>query len=284
VQPGAVDTPVPEVLAEALGARAASLIGDGWLMEPRGVAVAADGTLAVADAAAGDVSFFAADGSALDLRVPESLNQPEGLAWTRDGVLIVADTWNHRVLLFNRESGAVRPLPEPEEGWYGPRAVAVAPDGAIAVSDTGHKRVVLFTFSGGAPRIEIIGREGAAAGELSEPVGLAWLDNRRLLVCDTGNRRLQVFDRRGRALEEVALPGAWSDFYSRPQALALAPERWLVTDVPARALWLVDHGVPRRVDLGSAGITPSGLAQSGDMLALADLDGRVWALRIEAAQ
>ena len=31
-------------------------------------------------------------------------------------------------------------------------------------------------------------------GELVEPVGLVWLDNQRLVVCDTGNRRLQVLD------------------------------------------------------------------------------------------
>jgi uncharacterized protein (TIGR03663 family) len=283
VRPRALETPVPEILAAALGARSAKLLGDGWLIEPRGLAVAADGTLAVADVAAGEISFFATDGAMLDLRLPERLEQPEDVAWTPDGLLVVADTWNHRVLLYHPGTGVVRPLPEPDGGWYGPRSVAVAPDGALAVSDTGHKRVVLFTYVDGEPRIDILGREGSAPGGLSEPVGLAWLDNRRLLICDTGNRRLQVFDRRGRALQEVALPGAWSDFYSRPQAVVLAPDRWLVSDVPARALWLVEHGVPRRIDLGPAGITPSGLARSGETLYLADLEARAWALQVGPA-
>jgi sugar lactone lactonase YvrE len=159
----------------------------------------------------------------------------------------------------------------------------VAPDGTVAVADTGHKRVVLFSAAGGEPRAAVIGRAGAAAGELEEPVGLAWLDSRRLLVCDTANRRLQVLDRDGRPLAAVALPEAWGDFYSRPQALALAPERWLVTDAPARALWLVEGGSPRRIALGAEGITPSGLARAGDTLYVADLGGRVWALELGAA-
>jgi sugar lactone lactonase YvrE len=195
---------------------------------------------------------------------------------------VVADTWHHRVLLVDTASGAARPLPEPEGGWYGPRAVAVAPDGTIAVTDTGHKRVVLFSAAGGAPRAAAIGRAGAAPGELEEPVGLAWLDNGRLLVCDTANRRLQVLDREGSPRAVVELPEAWPDFYSRPQALALDPERWLVTDAPARALWLVEGGSARRIELGPEGITPGGLARSGDTLFVADLGGRVWALDLTA--
>jgi len=167
-------------------------------------------------------------------------------------------------------------MPEPEGGWYGPRSVAVAPDGTVAVSDTGHKRVALISFSGGVPTIATIGREGSALGEFVEPVGLAWLDNRRLLVCDTGNRRLQVVDRTGRPLGSVGLPGAWSDFYSRPQAAVLDGDRVLATDVPGQALWLIEGGTPRKIDLAADGITPSGLAVSGETLFLSDLEGRVW--------
>ncbi len=271
---------VPGPLAEAFGVESASIIGDGWLMEPRGLAVGPDGVLAVADAAANEVSFYSPDGTVLKQKIPEAMNQPESLAWTPDGVLVVADTWNHRVLAFNPVSGAARPLPAPEDGWYGPRSVAVAPDGTVAVSDTGHKRVALITFAGGAPTIATIGSEGSAAGEFVEPVGLTWLDNERLLVCDTGNRRLQVVDRAGRPLAVVPLPGAWSDFYSRPQAVALAEDRWLVTDVPAQSLWLVEGSEARQVDLTADGITPSGLAVSDGTLYVSDLDGRVWALAL----
>ena len=213
--------------------------------------------------------------------MPEPLKQPEAVTWTPDGVLVIADTWNHRVLVYRPESKAVRPLPEPPDGWYGPRAVSVAEDGMVAVADTGHKRIVLIS-GGGKPKIEIIGREGSGPGEFVEPVGVTWLDRHRLLVCDTGNHRLQVLDRQGKALAEVALPGAWTDFYSRPQVLALAENRWLVTDTPAKSLWLVEDGVAQQIDLTDADIQPSGLARFGDTLYVADFGSRVWAFQLPA--
>jgi hypothetical protein len=149
------------------------------------------------------------------------------------------------------------------------------------VADTGHKRVVLLSFAGGAPRLETNGSEGSGPGQFVEPVGLAWLDESRLLVCDTGNRRLQVLDRRGEQLREVALPEAWSDFYSRPQVVVLEPTRWLVTDVPARGLWLVEGDRVRFIDLTEANITPSGVAHSENILYLADLLSGVWAFHLE---
>ena len=275
------EQPVPQALASALGVEGARVFGEGWMVEPRGIDVSEDGELAVADPGLGEIIFF---GAALSLKeggVPEPLKQPEAVTWTPDGVLVIADTWNHRVLVYRPESKKVRPLPEPPDGWYGPRAVAVAEDGTVAVADTGHKRIVLIS-GGGEPKIETIGREGAGPGELVEPVGVTWLDSRRLLVCDTGNHRLQVLDRRGNALADVALPGAWTDFYSRPQILALAENQWLVTDTPARSLWLVEDGVVQQIDLTDAGIQPSGLARYGDTLYVADIGSRVWAFQLPA--
>jgi uncharacterized protein (TIGR03663 family) len=280
---GARSVPPPETVGTALGFESARVVGDGWLVEPRGLAVSSEGVIAVADGGAGDVMFFAEDGSVSELRVPESLNQPESVAWTPDGVLVIADTWNHRVLLFSPGAGVVRPVPVPDGGWFGPRAVAVAPDGAVAISDTGNKRIVLMTVTDGTPQLTTIGREGSAPGELVEPVGLVWLDNRRLLVCDTGNRRLQVFDRAGSALEVVPLDRAWSDFYSRPQVVVLADGRWLVSDIPSRCLWLVDGGEAQQIDLDAEGIVPTGLAVDGERVLIADLNARVWVLSPEAA-
>jgi sugar lactone lactonase YvrE len=270
---------VPQALAAALGVRGARVIGEGWMVEPRGIGVSADGELAVADPGLGDIIFFDAGRSLQEGGMSEPLKQPEAVTWTPDGVLVIADTWNHRVLFYRPESQAVRPLPEPPDGWYGPRAVAVASDGTVAVADTGHKRIVLIS-GGEEPKIETIGREGSGPGELVEPVGLTWLDRRRLLVCDTGNRRLQVLDRRGQALAEVPLPAAWKDFYSRPQIFALSENRWLVTDTPAKSLWLVEDGVVQKIDLTDAGIAPSGIARDGDTLYVADVGGRVWAFEL----
>jgi DNA-binding beta-propeller fold protein YncE len=167
-------------------------------------------------------------------------------------------------------------MPTPDGGWFGPRGVAVAPDGTIAVTDTGHKRIVLMSVIDGEPRVSLIGSEGSAPGQLIEPVGVTWIDNNRILVAETGNRRLQVLDREGRSLEIVELPEAWSDFYSRPQIAVDRNGRWVATDIPAQCLWVIDDGEVQRVDLTESGIVPSGLADDGTSVFISDFNSRVW--------
>ena len=50
-------------------------------------------------------------------------------------MLAIADTWAHRMLAWRPSSGGLRPLPEPADGWYGPRGAAVAADGRLAIAE-----------------------------------------------------------------------------------------------------------------------------------------------------
>jgi DNA-binding beta-propeller fold protein YncE len=232
--------------------------------------------LAVADVQLSTVVRFAADGTPEPAAPPFDLKQPEAVAWTPQGVLAIADTWGQQLLIWDPAGGAFRALPVPGEGWYGPRGVAVADDGTVAATDTGNKRVALYRATDGEVQASLLGREGEQPGELVEPVGIAWDGPDRLVVCDTGNRRLQVLGRDGAALYVVGLPDAWMEFYSRPQLAVLAPGLWVASDTPASALWVVREGVARRVDLGGHGITPTGVAFGAGALYVADLGGRVW--------
>jgi uncharacterized protein (TIGR03663 family) len=269
---------VPAALADTLGLVSAEVWGQGWLAEPRGLAVGEDGRVAVADAGLSRVVFFAPDGEYQEIALPEALAAPEDVAWLPGGVLAVADTWNHRVLLWRDGSDAMSPLPVPEGGWYGPRSLAAGPGGLLAVSDTGNKRLVAFGRTGGPPRPDVVGGPGADPGRLDEPGGVAFVSRDRVVVCDAGNRRVQVLDLEGRPRAEVPLPRAWEDYYARPQIAVLDDGRWLVTDPPAGLLWIVDGTEVSSVDLGAADIQPAGLAIGGGALWITDLGGRVWRL------
>ncbi len=272
---------VPPILATELGVSGARVIGEGWLADPRGLAVTDDGLLAVADVGLNRVVFFDEEGDFEDPEQGEPMDRPESAAWAPAGVLVVADTWNHRVLLTRLGEQGVSILPEPEGGWFGPRGVAVARDGTIAVTDTGNKRVVFYQPGPGADFAVLpVGGEGDAPGRFSEPVGLAWLDDDRLLVCDTGNHRLQIIDRTGAVLKLIGLGEAWEDFYSRPQAAVLPGGRVLVSDTPSGALWLIEGDDVQRIELGAAGIAPTGLAYRDGTLYMGDTNGRVWVLDI----
>jgi sugar lactone lactonase YvrE len=271
----------PVTLVDELGARSAQWVGDGWLSDPRGIAVAADGRVAVADPVLDRVHLLSPDGQMLELGIAENLDRPDGVAWAPGGILVVADTWSHRVLLHRPGDDETVVMPEPDGGWFGPRSAAVAGDGTIAVADTGNKRIVLYEPGEGSDfTVRTIGTAGSGPGEFSEPVGLAWIDEARLVVCDTGNHRLQILHRSGHPEAVVELGGIWADFYARPQIAVMPDGRFLVSDTPDAALWLVDTEQARRIELGGEGITPTGLAIASNTLYLADSAGRIWVLEL----
>jgi hypothetical protein len=91
------------------------------------------------------------------------LNVPTGICFG-EGVLVVADAWNHRILL-----------------WNGLPSSGQAADLVLGQAD----------FGGGSPNR---GSDRPGADTLHWPYGVT-IHQGRLLVADTGNRRLLVWDR-----------------------------------------------------------------------------------------
>jgi len=181
--------------------------GTGQLSMPRGVAVAEDGSLYIADTLNHRIQHVRADGTVLhvwgrfaDVAQSEApggtFNEPWSIAIAPDGSVYVADTWNHRIQHFSATGGFLGMFgtfgqAETAFAFWGPRAVAVDGEGRVFVADTGNKRVVVFD-SRGQPLGEF-GGIGMEPGQLDEPVGLAIDSGGRIYVADTWNQRIQVF-------------------------------------------------------------------------------------------
>ncbi|HEY9076465.1 MAG TPA: flippase activity-associated protein Agl23 [Anaerolineaceae bacterium] len=180
----------------------------GKLLKPRGIAVAPDGSLYVADSDNHRIQHFSAEGNLLhtwgvyvDLNAKEkpagSMNQPWGVVVGKNGTVYVTDTWNHRIQAFTAEGKFIRTWgyfgqAEKPEAFWGPRGLAADPDGRIYVTDTGNKRVVIFDADGNY--VTQFGTVGIDPGQFDEPVGIA-VDpiTRTVYVADTWNQRIQVF-------------------------------------------------------------------------------------------
>ena len=124
-----------------------------------------------------------------------------------------------------------------------PNHVAIAPNGDIYVSD-GYQnaRVVQFSASGTFVRI-IGGVKGTQPGQLQLPHGVA-LDSRgRILVNDSDNQRVSVFDTEGRFVESWPLP-------SRGGIAVAADDTVYISDVNAGVVNVVKNGT--RIDTVSA--------------------------------
>lgn len=180
--------------------------GPGQFMDPRNVAVSADGTVYVLDTGNHRVQVFDSKGQFLRMwgsKGPDAgqLQEPWGIAVDREGYVIVADTWNHRIVRFTPDGQVAAmwgqygttggTLGAPSVFW-GPRGVAVDSEGNIYVTDTGNKRVQKFSPAG-----EFLGQWGGYGvenGQFDEPVGIAIDRAGNIYVADTWNRRVQKFD------------------------------------------------------------------------------------------
>ncbi|NPA92735.1 MAG: TIGR03663 family protein [Chloroflexi bacterium] len=182
----------------------------GQFQSPRGIAVAPDGSLYVADTRNFRIQHIAPDGQVLQVwgtygnlmdggpeaAPPGTFNEPWGVAVGPDGSVYVTDTWNHRIQKFTADGKFITMWGQfgndgsPLSLW-GPRDVVVDAQGRVYVTDTGNKRVVIFDADG-AP-LGQFGRAGSAVGEFNEPVGLALDAQGNLYVADTWNQRVQVF-------------------------------------------------------------------------------------------
>jgi sugar lactone lactonase YvrE len=116
-----------------------------------------------------------------------------------------------------------------------PNHVALAPDGDIYVSDGYvNARVVHFSPDGAFVRI-IGGVKGSQPGQLQLPHGVA-LDSRgRILVNDSDNSRVSVFDRDGTFVETWPYP-------SRGGIAVAADDTVYISDVNAGIVNIVKNG------------------------------------------
>ena len=182
--------------------------GDAQFQAPRGIVVAPDGSLYVADSRNNRIQHLTEKGELLqqwgsfaDIAQTSApggtFNEPWGIAISPDGAAVyVTDTWNHRIQKFTATGQFVKMWgyfgqAEKPEGFWGPRGLAVDSKGRVYVTDTGNKRIVVFTSEG--EFVTQFGSAGMDPGQLDEPVGLAIDSADRVYVADTWNQRIQVF-------------------------------------------------------------------------------------------
>jgi len=225
---------------------------------PRGLAVAPDGSVYVADPAGHLIWHMTLAGDIIDVwggygTDPGQFNEPADVAVDADGNVYVADTWNHRVQKFAPDTVGFDGEPvaswgrfakvtaNDAAGWgafFGPRGIDVGPEGNVYVTDTGNNRVQVFDAQG--KFLRVFGVAGDGDGQLREPVGIAVGANGEIFVADTWHRRIQVFNSGGffaRAWD--VLPWAGLRLDDRPQ-LAVTADSVIATDPVYQRILIYD--------------------------------------------
>lgn len=181
--------------------------GNGELNAPRGMAVAQDGTIYVADSQNHRIQQFSQNGEFLNSwgefadvssgQAPGgTFNEPWGIALAQDGSVFVTDTWNHRVQKFSSNGEFIKMWGnfgqgETSDAFWGPRGIVVDSQNRVFITDTGNKRIVVFSTDG--EFITQFGSTGVEPGQFDEPVGIAINGKGSIYIADTWNQRVQVF-------------------------------------------------------------------------------------------
>ena len=116
-----------------------------------------------------------------------------------------------------------------------PNHVAIAPNGDIYVSD-GYVNARVVHFSGNGQFVRIIGGvQGSQPGQLQLPHGVA-LDSRgRILINDSDNQRVSIFDKEGKFVETWPYP-------SRGGIAVAADDTVYISDVNVGIVNIVKNG------------------------------------------
>lgn len=158
---------------------------------------------------------------------------PRNLAVGQNGRLYVADSGNHRIQVFDSETG------EFITGWgeFGaepgqfnePWGIAVTED-AVFVADTWNHRIQKFTLDG--ELLAVYGRSGRPADEPETnglglffgPRDILALGDGRFLISDTGNHRFQLMDADGNFLGQAGGFGNLPGQMNEPVGITMAPD------------------------------------------------------------
>ncbi len=292
--------------ARVAGTGTAAFFGDqgpataAALNAPAGLALAADGSLYVADTGNHRVRRVALDGTITTVAgngtgtfagdggpaVDAALNRPIGIVFDARGDLIIADSSNNllrRVGVDGRIASIAGLLGDADEPCLSrvadPGGFAFDGSGVVLIADQNFHRVRRFDLAAGGPTAATtfvgdapngFGGDGgdARSARLAGPTDVALDDDGRLVIADSGNRRIRIVDVTG-IIDTAIGDGSAGPLVdgaqatqspASPRAVAIGPSGEICfADVTNHAVACVDpaDGV-LRVVAGGRGIGNSG--------------------------
>ncbi|MBI2150131.1 MAG: hypothetical protein HYU27_05950 [Acidobacteria bacterium] len=218
--------------------------GPEWGGETSAVAADGKGTVIVMTRVAPYVRVFTTDGKFVKSWGEQgSFGMAHSVHFDREGNIWAADPIWHVVHKFDANGKVLLTLGKKQvagdntsqDAFNQPNFVGFGPAGDVFVSDGYvNSRIVQFTKDGKFVRI-FGGAKGNAPGQLQLPHGVAVDSKGRVLVSDSDNKRISVFDKEGKFLEVWNAP-------SRGGIAVSADDTVYVSDVNGGAVTILKDG------------------------------------------
>jgi sugar lactone lactonase YvrE len=171
-------------------------------VSPIGVTVDENGTIYLTDSVLKKVFIFDKSGRYLkELGTSKVFSRPTGITNTDDRIYVV-DTLDHRIKVFNRDTGnflfsfGERGVKNGEFNY--PTHICSDKDSFIYVSDSMNFRVQIFDKNG--IFISSFGKQGDNMGNFASPKGIAVDPDGHIYVVDATFDNVQIFNRQGQLL------------------------------------------------------------------------------------
>ncbi len=203
--------------------------GNGQFAYPRGVAVAPNGTIYVADSDNDRIQYFTASGQYQGQWGSSGAGNgqfvlPAAIAVARDGSVYVADYNLHRIQRFSATGQFLSKWGSHGSGdgqFANPVNVEVAPDGTIYVADEQNHRVQRFTATG--QFLAKWGTYGQSDGQFNGLRDVAVASDDSMYVVDLGNARIQQLSKTGLFLRKWGSAGAGNGQFFSAEGIGVAP-------------------------------------------------------------
>jgi uncharacterized protein (TIGR03663 family) len=167
------------------------------LFGPRGIAVASNGDVYVADTGHETIKVFSATGAFLFSfgglgGLHGDFNEPSSVAIDRAGDVYVADYWNQRIQVFTAQGQFLRQINVPswQNNYHEPQ-IAVDAQGRVYAPDPANSRILVFGANG--QPLMAFGSLGLGLNQMNQPLGVAVGPHNTILVSDAGNARVLRF-------------------------------------------------------------------------------------------
>jgi len=185
---------------------------------------AAGNVLYVSDTGNDRVQRFTIDGGhGAQIVAPGTLANPRGIA-VRGSRLAVADDQHHRIAVFDTGGHLLKTVgagPGTMPGQLNfPYGVGFDRPGRLFVADDLNHRVVRYSSAPNYPYKARWGSYGTAPGQLAYPRGLAVDGAGNVHVANTGDDRVDVFDRGGQLLRSFGASGRATGQFDDPVGVA----------------------------------------------------------------
>jgi sugar lactone lactonase YvrE len=180
---------------------------------------------------------------------------PLGITAASDGKIFVTDITADRVYVYldGKNIGTLGETGELDS----PSGVALDEKRGLAYIVDSKKHFVIVYSMSNYTKLRTIGKRGTGDGEFNYPTNIAVDSEGMLYVVDTGNFRVQIFDRDGNFLKSLGKLGDAPGTFARPKGIAIDSEGNIyVVDTAFENFQIFDQDGNLLLFVGGQGVEP----------------------------